>query len=210
MIRSSLAWVLAPLLMASAQPRNRVEYLSATLGEVVRGSRDPVAYLTPDVLANGERAAKELLGMDRPTAIPEDRWEADRAAAYKTLGWAGIMSGDGEGAERAFLKCLQITPSDAEVSYEVVRSIYIQRAPAREPDAIFHLARAAVYEGPGALSASRREGMEMTLKSSYERYHGRDPAGLENIKSLARTRALPPPGFTIVARPGVLNPPVAR
>jgi hypothetical protein len=64
-------------------------------------------------------------------------------------------------------------------------------------EGLFEYARAASYSGTGALDAKSRQSTADYLKRAYEGYHGKDDAGLEQLKQQASAAALPPDGFHI-------------
>jgi tetratricopeptide (TPR) repeat protein len=183
-----------------AQNPAELKTLNGVLLKVLKASQDPIGYLTPDVLAQGEKAAQQLLALARPTEASGEQWQEMRASAYKVLGWVAIMRGQAEAAEAAFLQSLQFDPGDAAISNELVAAILIQRRDDRRPRALFHMARAAVVDGPEALPAPRRERAESSLASAYQAYHGEDPEGLEKLKALAKAQAIPPGDFTILPK----------
>jgi hypothetical protein len=191
---------LGPTPNARAQDPAGLNTLNGVLLQVLDASRDPIGYLTPDLLAKGEKASRQLLALSRPAAVSDEQWQTMQASAYKVLGWVAIMRGQAEAAEEAFLHSLQLDAGDAAISNELVAATLIQRKEDRQSRALFHMARAAVVEGPEALAAPLREKAESRLASAYEEYHGVDPEGLEKLKALARAQAIPPGGFTIAPR----------
>jgi len=135
--------------------------------------------------------------MEQPAGLSDRKWQAVRASGYKVLGWVAIMRGQAAAAEEAFTQSLKLDPNDANISFEMVRGLLVQEGRERQASAIFHLARAAVWDGPGALPPSQRETLNRNLENTYLSFHGPDPEGLEKLKALARTQALPPSDFTI-------------
>jgi hypothetical protein len=66
--------------------------------------------------------------------------------------------------------------------------------PDKMPLALFEYARAAVYDGPGAMDAKTRGSVDSFLTTkAYPTYHG-SAEGLPELKALAKTNALPPGG----------------
>jgi hypothetical protein len=178
-----------------AQDVNTVRAWNQTLAEVIRDSQDPIGKLTPDVLSRGEKAANALLADEKPAQISAEQWRKMQATAYKVLGWAGVMSVHGPPAIENFERCLELDPSDVSVSSELVK-LFLQERPSREAEALFQQARMAEYDGPGALPAPQRRRLEDRFLADYEFFHGSEE-GLDKVKELARSQALPPPDFTI-------------
>ena len=61
-----LAAMALACLSAVAQDPVDLKALNGVLATVLKASRDPVGELTPDVLAKGEEAARQLFALDRP------------------------------------------------------------------------------------------------------------------------------------------------
>ena len=183
--------------LAQAQSPADLKVLNGVLATVLKASSDPVGELTPDVLARGETAARELLALDQPAGVSGPQWQAMRASGYKVLGWVAIMHGEAVAAEDAFIQSLKLDPNDATISYELARAMFIRENRDKQSLAIYHLARAAVLDEPGALPAPQRAAANSYLASTYLAYHGADPEGLEKLKALAKTQAIPPSDFTI-------------
>ncbi len=62
--------------------------------------------------------------------------------------------------------------------------------------ALYEYGRAAGYEGPGALDANTRKSIDGFLGKAYSTYHG-SAQGLDQVKTQAKTAALPPADFHI-------------
>jgi len=144
---------------------------------------------------------EETLGdAKRPASTPEAEWKKGRtnmeALAYKTAGWAAMVKKDNAGAKENFTKVLQLTPAAGEVSYWLGLMILGEKDPKTYPVGLFHVARAATYDGPGALAPQGRTQVNDYLVKAYKGFHG-DESGLEQIKAQAKANALPPPDFKI-------------
>ena len=64
------------------------------------------------------------------------------------------------------------------------------------PNALYHFARAASYDGPGALPAEGRKQVDDYLTKAYTGFHG-DTSGLAELKAKAKGAAVPPADFKI-------------
>lgn len=154
-------------------------------------------------LARGERAAKGLLeNLDtlKPANTSAEAWEKEKKGvagiAYKALGWIEMTRKDNEGAEKQLLKALEINPSDAQVSLWLGNVILAQKKPEKQAKALYHFARAAHFEGQGALDANTKKQMAAYLEKVYAQYHG-DSSGLDGVIRLAKTNPFPPADFKI-------------
>jgi tetratricopeptide (TPR) repeat protein len=157
---------------------------------------------TPDVLDQGETAAKALLAnLDKiPPNFTEEQWKNQRpqieALAHTTLGWAALQKKNWQPAEAEFQKALQLNPNDGQVDYYMGTAIASEKDPAKMPTALFYFARAATYEGAGALNPAGRQQVMGYVQRAYKGFHGSDE-GFNNLLAAAKAAALPPSDFHI-------------
>ncbi|MBI3697178.1 MAG: hypothetical protein HY238_20375 [Acidobacteria bacterium] len=202
----------------AGQPAKAVE----AAGEVLKLVPDDfsayytIASLTPflgsneaNVLANGEKAANGLLKtMDqqfaadkKPPNVSDADWAAGKKAAqyiaHQTLGWVAWQSKKYEPAEQEFIKALELTPAAAQVSFWLGTAVQAQKNPDKNTLAIYCFARAAAYDGPGALAPAGRQQVDAYLTKVYKSYHGDDPKGLADLKAMAKNSPLPPADLKI-------------
>ncbi len=161
----------------------------------------------------------------KPANNSDADWAKAKASvqtiAHRTLGWVAMQRGlaidmktatadqkaaavkDYEEAEKQFEQVLQLNPADGEVSAwlgtEILNQVIYAQKVDRQSDALYEFARAAAYDGPGALPPDQRKRMLDYLTKSYATYHGDDPQGLQALLAQAKTSALPPPGFKILS-----------
>ncbi|MEX2263739.1 MAG: hypothetical protein WD696_17425 [Bryobacteraceae bacterium] len=151
-------------------------------------------------LGLGEKSANGLLVVEKPAAAGEADWVKAKkdmdAMSYKTLGWIAWQRKDNEAAERQFVKCLEFNPNAAEVSYWLGTVIFGQKKPERQSEVLFHFARAASFEGQGALNPQGRKQVDAFFIKAYTTFHG-SQQGISEIRTLAKSQPLPPPGFKI-------------
>lgn len=164
---------------------------------------------SPEALDLGEKTANGLLGTldtsfapdKKPAATPEEAWKKAKveaeALAHKTLGWVAMQRKQNEVAEKEFAKSLELNPANGEASYWLATTIFAQKKPERQSIVLFHFARAASYDGPGAIAPEGRATIDAYLTKAYTTYHGKDEAGLAELKTLAKSQAFPPEGFHI-------------
>jgi hypothetical protein len=91
---------------------------------------------------------------------------------------------------------LAINPNSAQVSYWLGSVVLAQGDPDKNELALFSFARAAAYEGEGALNPEGRKQVDAYLTKVYTKYAGTE-TGLTELKAVAKTQPLPPPGLKI-------------
>lgn len=171
------------------------EYLIASLAPAVVGT-------DPGAAEKGRRAAGRLLktGIERqfetrPDGVDAARWAEMRRLvenrARLTLGWAALQSKDLGEAERELTTLLENDPNSAQASYWLATALLGQKSPEKNDAALFALARAAAYEGAGALPENDRRSVGEYLRKVYASYAGTED-GLDELLALARDQALPP------------------
>ena len=162
---------------------------------------------SPETLSSIERAAQTLAtaGLDamRPPEVPEADWNnADpsiKVEAHQDLGLIAQLRKDNKTAERHFKSALQINPNATQVHVYLGSAILAQQNPAAQSEALFHFARAASYDGAGALSPEGRKYYLQYLTKAYLSYHG-SQEGLQQLLATAKTNAAPPPDFKILTK----------
>ena len=166
-----------------------------------------ITLLTPqlnltsqDGLDTGEKAANGLLSAEAPAGTkPEDWGNAKKttdAIAYKTLGWIAWQRKAYDVAEKNFFQGLKMEPNQGEVDYWLGTVIYLQKKPERISESMFYFARAAAYDGPGAMTPQQRKQADDFLSKVYSQLHG-DTTGLADLKAMAKANTAPAPDFKI-------------
>ena len=171
-------------------------YISVTLTQSAAGQ--PPA---PAVLDQGEKAATALLGVnDPPPTIKADQWATQKPQvqnlAHTTLGWIALQRKNWSGAESEYQKSLQIDPNNGAIAYQLATAIYSEKDPAKTPTALFYYARAASFEGQGALNPDGRKQVLAFVQKAYKGYHGSDQ-GFNDLVAAAKAAPNPPADFTI-------------
>lgn len=164
---------------------------------------------SPQVFSDGETAAKALLGgaiekqfapANKQAAVSQADWDNAKKQAltssHQTLGWIAMQKKDNTAAETQFTKVLELNPAAGQVSYWLGDVVLKQGNPNKNELALFSFARAAVYEGPGALPPEGRKQVDEYLTKVYTKYAGTEE-GLTEIKQTAKTQALPPADLKI-------------
>jgi len=169
----------------------------------------------PDALAAGEEAGKAMLGLmddtfspaKKPAQTTEDQWKQERAnfeaIAYKTLGWVSLQKQQYEEAEKNFLEVLKRTPGDAQVSAWTGTSVIRQKKVEKQDVALYHIARAAYYEGPGAFPQQVRDQLRANFEKNYVNFHG-DRGGMEQVIELVKANPIPGADFHIESKDEIL------
>jgi hypothetical protein len=105
---------------------------------------------------------------------------------------------DNAAAEEQLTKLLQKDPTQTAVAYDLAGTILAQAKakPDEQPIALFYYARAAAYDGPGALPSQDRNNIKTYLAKVYPQYHG-STEGLDQLLALAKTNGTPPADFKI-------------
>jgi tetratricopeptide (TPR) repeat protein len=157
---------------------------------------------TPDVLEGGEKAAQAILaGIDTPPPnVTADQWSKLRPdielMANVNLGFIAMQRKTWDAAEAAFQKTLQMSPNNAQVDYWMGTVIASEKKLDKLPAALFYFARAATYEGQGALPADVKKTALTYVQRQYKNYHGSEE-GFNDLLASAKASPTPPAGFTI-------------
>lgn len=161
---------------------------------------------TPDVLTLGDQSSSLLLSnlnnffdpSVKPATVADAAWakaKSDTEQLAQTVqGYVKWKQKDNAAAEVAFRKVLAANGENSQVSMWLGTVLYSQK---KFAEGLYEYARAAAYTGNGALDPKTRQSTADYLKRAYEGYHGKDDAGLEQLKQQAAAAALPPDGFHI-------------
>lgn len=154
-------------------------------------------------LAAAEKAAGQLVaGIDtffavdkKPQGATDAQWAASKKEvlmyAQNALGWIPMVRKDYPKAETELTKALQVEPNNAQVTYWLAGVIVSQKKVEKLPTALWHFARAAYYDGPGALAPDGRKQIVPYFEKQYVNYHG-SKEGIEGFVAAAKASALPP------------------
>ena len=106
-----------------------------------------------------------------------------------------MQSGRFDLAQAEFIETLKLDAGDADVSYSL--GVVILKLKQKNSLALFHFARAAAYQGVGALSPNHPLNVRQFTVMAFERSHGYDPETLAKLFDLAKRQPFPPDEFTI-------------
>jgi tetratricopeptide (TPR) repeat protein len=140
----------------------------------------------------------------KPATTTEAQWKQSRidieAQAIKTLGWVEWQKKNYPAAEKHFLKALELTPGNAELSYFLGTMIALQKDPKRQAAALWHFARAGNLEGPGALDATRKVQVAKYFERVFTSFAGDDKKDMNEVIEKAKANVMPPADFTIKSK----------
>lgn len=182
------------------EPKNG-QALSAVVYNLFR-----LSPASPEQLTFAEQCGKELLGNldsvlgQKPANVSDADWAKHRQGieilSHNALGFIAMTRKEAEPAEKEFLASLALDPNNGQVSYWLGMVNRTVRSAEKQSSALYHFARAAAYDGPGAYPAAGRKELQGYLEKAYVQYHG-DRSGLAELLEQAKTQALPPPDFKI-------------
>lgn len=157
---------------------------------------------TDDQLSTAEKAANSILGGAKPADVKDEEWQKAKgdveAIAHKTLGWVAMQRKQWDPAEAEFKKSLGMNPKDSEIAYWLGRVILEEHKSEKQSEALYYYARAAAYDGPGALAAAGRDQVKKQFTDLYTRYHG-SAEGLDQVLQMAKAEPTPKPDFKVVS-----------
>ncbi len=130
-----------------------------------------------------------------PAASQKRRGEVE-FLAHRTLSWIAWQRSDYAAAEASFAECLKLDHNSAEISSWFGTVLALDRRPENQVPALWHLARAASYRGPGALPDVQRRQLSPVLERLYTTYHG-EIDGLDQLRTASAAATFPPAGFDI-------------
>lgn len=187
--------------MLKVDPNNfTADYYITTWGPAV-GGQTPTPELESEVdsAAHGmlDNADKQFAPDKKPASTSADQWATAKTVAtslaHNTLAWEDTAKKDTAGAEEQYKESLTANPNQANISYLYAKMLMDEK---KYAPALFEYARAANYDGPGALPAAARSQVLAYYNKVYAEYHG-GADGADQVLAQAKTNALPPDGFDI-------------
>lgn len=165
----------------------------------------------PDLLTQVQDAAQAVIsGADenfsaakKPQNMNDADWAKAKsqvvALAHKDLAYVANAKKDPKTAENEYKESLTENPNQAAVSYDYAKTLQADSSvpdDQKYPTVLYEYARAAEYDGPGALSASAKPTILAYFNKVYAQFHG-SADGAQQVLDQAKNSALPPAGFTI-------------
>jgi tetratricopeptide (TPR) repeat protein len=167
---------------------------------------------TPEAMAVGEKAARQLMAYDQPIAgVSAADWEKARASmkeqAAAALLHIAMLPGleamakqpaDCVAADAAYTRALGAYPDKSVISYELGRALNCESKtqPEKLSAAIYEFERAAAIDPTLGDPKSDPKKVASFADGAYVKIHGTDE-GLEQLKQLVRQSPLPPEDFKI-------------
>lgn len=171
---------------------------------------------SPAALADGEKYAKAFLGIlpetfdpskKKPEVSDED-WNKNRLSmesiGYRTLGWVAMTANKHEEAEKNLEEALKRNPADAQAALWAGTVIARQRKIEKQSHALFYFARAAAFDGPGALPQAARDQVMRSFEKNYINFHGGKDK-MDEVVALAKANAVVPADFKIQSQDEILQ-----
>lgn len=171
---------------------------------------------SPAALADGEKYAKEFLGILPETFDPskkkpevsDDDWTKNRLSmesiGYRTLGWVAMTANKHEEAEKNLEEALKRNPADAQAALWAGTVIARQRKIEKQSHALFYFARAGAYDGQGALPQAARDQVMRSFEKNYINFHGGKDK-MDEVVALAKANAVAPADFKILSQDEILQ-----
>ena len=190
---------------------NNLQALSATLGAIFT-----LTTPTSEQLATAEKAANQILSNadalfaadKKPQGVGDADWVTAKKnvqlQAQNVIGYVAWQRKDFDKAEVEFIKSLQKEQGQGQISYWLANVIISEKKPEKYSAALYSMARAVAYDGPGSLNPQGRQQVRTTLEGLYNQYHG-SKEGLEQVLALAKNAALPPADFKILSKVDIAN-----
>jgi hypothetical protein len=180
----------------STDPKNFQALYWLAINAPAAGGASP----TPEQISSAETAANGLLNAEKPASTPQADWDKAKpqieGLAHAALGWAATSKKDYGTAQKEYEAYLKANPNDAKISYQLGQTLLLEKKPELYSEALWSFARAASYDGQGALPAANRTQVQEYLKKIYTQFKG-DEQGLDQLMAQAKSAPLPPDGFKI-------------
>lgn len=159
---------------------------------------------SPEVLELMNKTAATLLANveNKPANLNDEQWKAQKPQmigfAHRAQGWVAQQKKDFPAMQAAYLKSLEANPAQADLSYLLGQEIIKQKDEKTYFIGLFHIARAGVYDGPGAMGPKERGQVETYFGKAYAGFHG-SAKGADEVKALAKASPIPPADFKILS-----------
>lgn len=192
-----------------ADPKNfRAAYLVAAYGPQI-GGQSP----TPELQSQVHTAAQAVLDLapetfdpsKKPANVPQEQFDQAKTQAQliasKAMIWEATSKKDNAAIGAAYKAALQASPNQAALSAEYAKFLVNDK---KMPEGLFEYARAAQYDGPGALPPATRQQLLDYFNKAYAGYHGSED-GKQQMMDQAKSQALPPDGMQLTSAQDMAN-----
>jgi len=187
---------------------NHVRAIYATVTRVLAIKPAP----TPADLDIAEKNANLILdspdtvfaAANKPAGVTDAQW-AQTKTTSKPMAEAQLVNiylarKDDKRAVDDLRKLIQKDPTNAVASYRLGQAMMsilaAEKKPQDQPPALYQIARAVAYDGPGALPANQKPAIQTYLANAYKIFHG-STDGLSDMLATAKTNPFPPANFSI-------------
>ncbi len=190
-------------------PKNfRANYFITLYGPAAGGANPPA-----DLVGKVETAAHGVITgapeafdpAKKPASVSEADFQKVRGQAeglaHNALAWAAVSKKDNATTESEYKASLQANPEQGNVSAQYGKMLIGEK---KYPEGLFEYARAAQYEGPGALPPATRQQLMDYFNKAYKDFHGSDE-GKDQMLAQAKTQPLPPEGLQITSAADLAN-----
>jgi len=187
----------------SADPKNfQASYFITRWGPAVGG-----ASPAPDLVSKVETAAHGVIDgtstafdpAKKPANLSAEDFQKAKgqteALAHNALAWAATSKKDNAATASEYKASLQADPAQSNIAAQYGKMLIGEK---KYPEGLFEYARAAQYDGPGALPAATRQQLMDYFNKAYKDFHGSDE-GKEQMLAQAKTQALPPEGLQVTS-----------
>ncbi len=161
------------------------------------GKADDATIETAMTASNGLIEALPKQFGAKPDTVAQEAWDSARTqaetAALQTLGWAQMQKRDNTAAEESFEKVLALDPSRGQVSYWLGQVVLAQNEASKFDLAFFSFARAALYDGPNAMTPEGRAQVLDYVQNLIKKNFGDESFELywPKFEAMAKAGALP-------------------
>lgn len=168
---------------------------------------------SPDQISQAETAAHGVIDgaetafdpAKKPASVSAEQFAKLKgqsvATAHNTLAWAAMGKKDNAATETEYKASLQANPEQGNVSAQYGKMLVGEK---KYPEGLFEYARAAQYDGPGALPPATRQQLMDYFNKAYKDFHGSDE-GKDQMLAQAKTQALPPEGLQVTSQADMAN-----
>ena len=178
-------------------------YYICYYGPGVYGSSANADQLTTvDMAAHGVMDSIDTAFSDakkKDSKMTDEQWTKAKnttlAVAHNALGWEATVKKDYPTAESEYKTSLGLNSENGQSAYSLAGVLLTDK---KYQDALFYYARAAAYDGPGALPPAGRPQVLAYFNKIYAQYHG-GADGADAVLATAKTNVNPPPDFKIVS-----------
>jgi len=186
----------------------RANYFNTLWGPAVGGANPPAdlqSKVETAAHAVTTGAAEAFDASKKPANLSEADFQKAKgqteALAHNALAWVATAKKDNATTESEYKASLQGNPEQANVSAQYGKMLVGEK---KYPEGLFEYARAAQYDGPGALPPATRQQLMDYFNKAYKDFHGSDE-GKDQMLAQAKTQALPPAGLQVTSAADLAN-----